>query len=86
MTDWYEELFTCVICERAVRDWSGRSARDKHLSPTCKYCEQTWGAKVAGGAFMDRRIAAQIHLLAGALNATAWHAYHKEFGYGPKRL
>jgi NAD-dependent SIR2 family protein deacetylase len=84
--DYHEHLFTCAICEREVRDWKGRSARDKHLPPVCRHCEMTWGTRPSHGAFMDRRVVTHIGALADALSATAWQQHHRRHGYGTKGL
>lgn len=74
-------LFTCVICQRDVNDYSNRNGRDRHLEPTCRRCEAEYGERpLTSGAFMDRRIARQISALAEALhceaNHLAWGMHH----------
>ncbi len=75
-------LFVCAICEREIRDWTGRNGRDRHVAPVCRLCEDRWaGAVPKAGAFMDRRKAAQVSALANALNGKA-HALDWEARYG----
>ncbi|MGX5776954.1 hypothetical protein [Methylorubrum zatmanii] len=75
-------LFVCAICEREVRDWSGRNGRDRHLAPVCRGCESRWSdGPIKAGAFMDRRKAAHLSALANALSGKA-HAKQWEDRYG----
>ncbi len=64
-------LFTCAICEREIRDYPKRTGRYRQIAPICSYCQQVWAKEPGHGAFMDRRIAAQIGALASCLSAVA---------------
>ncbi len=66
-------LFKCAICEREVVDYPDRKGRDRHLAPFCRFCEGHYSDTVPkAGAFMDRRIVAQLSAIANALTGEAY--------------
>lgn len=69
-------LFTCAICEREIRDYPKRKGRYRQVAPICSYCQQVWAKEPGHGAFMDRRIAAQIGALASRLATLAYKKEH----------
>lgn len=76
-------LFTCAICEREVRDYPHRNAKDRHIEPVCRMCERGWterSGKPTNGAMMDRRKTMHILALSNALHNTAaiknWETIH----------
>ncbi len=76
-----EAGFVCAICRRGVDNRNRPYARDQHLAPLCRRCEEVthyaWhgGARRRGGiqvgAFRDRRKAYQVAALADALDQEA---------------
>lgn len=65
-------LFRCQICQHDIVDIP-RNGRERHLRPLCQYCERSYcDRKPTHGAFMDRRLAAQISALANALSGEAY--------------
>lgn len=65
-------LFTCAICEREIRDYPKRTGRYRQIAPICAYCMKVWAVEPGHGAFMDRRIAAQIGAVASRLATLAY--------------
>lgn len=65
-------LFICAICEREIRDHPKRTGRYRQIEPICSYCLHVWAKEPMHGAFMDRRIAAQINALALSISTTAY--------------
>lgn len=66
-------LFTCAICAREIRDYPKRTGRYRQVGPICSYCQQVWSKEPGHGAFMDRRIAAQISALASVMSCEAYN-------------
>ena len=88
--------FVCAICERTIEAarWVRNFARDGHIAPVCKSCEQpksnsqygmggsSGGARVRHGSFMDRRIAHQLGALAEELHQDAKNWEWRKQRYG----
>lgn len=65
-------LFTCVICQREVRDIIERAGKERHLQPICTYCERYYSQRSPdAGNFLDRRLACRLSAIAEALHSTA---------------
>lgn len=78
----YEHLFSCVVCRRDVWDFTFRNGRDRHIAPICNGCERgRYGERAPkAGAFMDRRMAVRVSVLANTLLSEAswkqWRSAH----------
>lgn len=77
----FGRLFTCAICKNDVVDYANRNGRDRHVAPVCRPCEKRYSDNVPQtGAFMDRRIFAQLsaltNILTGEAHCKQWEQRH----------
>lgn len=85
MRDEITVRFVCVICNRPKDNrWHGPKDRMRAIPPMCNYCEGSIskGTRYAKrGAFMDRRNAMRILVLAEVLSSEAhWKQHGARYG------